>query len=138
MHAVLVTLGTDGDVYPYIGLGQILKARGHRVTLAANEHHAETARRLGFEFETLLWQTEYDRLIDNPDIWHPWKSALVGARLGVELLERHYTLVERLSRGPDSVLVVNPGVLPGRLVQEKHGRPLAQLMLQPFMFASIH
>ena len=33
MNIVIITLGTRGDVQPYIALGQGLKARGHRVTL---------------------------------------------------------------------------------------------------------
>ena len=36
MHAILASLGTDGDVYPFVGLGDRLRARGHRFTLAAN------------------------------------------------------------------------------------------------------
>ena len=37
MHVILATMGTDGDVFPHVGLGAALHARGHRVTLAAPE-----------------------------------------------------------------------------------------------------
>ena len=30
MHAILATAGTDGDVFPYVGLGRLLRARGDR------------------------------------------------------------------------------------------------------------
>jgi Glycosyltransferase family 28 N-terminal domain len=33
MHAILVTVGTDGDIFPYAALGSTLRARGHRTTL---------------------------------------------------------------------------------------------------------
>ena len=41
MHAILATMGTDGDVVPFVGLGERLRARGHRVTLVANELFAQ-------------------------------------------------------------------------------------------------
>ena len=37
MHAILASLGTDGDVLPFIGLGVALRARGHRVTVVASD-----------------------------------------------------------------------------------------------------
>ena len=37
MHVLLASLGTDGDVFPFIGLGRTLRARGHRVTLVSGE-----------------------------------------------------------------------------------------------------
>ena len=39
MHAILVSLGRDGDVYPFVALAIALHSRGHRVTLVANEHY---------------------------------------------------------------------------------------------------
>ncbi len=50
MHAILATLGTDGDVFPHIGLGVRLRARGHQVTLAAPEPHRDLAADLGLGF----------------------------------------------------------------------------------------
>ena len=39
MHAILANVGTGGDVFPFIGLGARLRARGHRVTLTTNDIH---------------------------------------------------------------------------------------------------
>ena len=46
MHAILATMGTDGDVFPYLGLGRVLRARGHRVTLAGPEPYRGRATAL--------------------------------------------------------------------------------------------
>src|SRR5262245_8029663 len=43
LHTILTSMGTDGDVFPLLGLGARLRARGHRVTLAANEHFGPLA-----------------------------------------------------------------------------------------------
>ena len=33
MHAILIAIGSAGDVFPFIGLARTLKLRGHRVSL---------------------------------------------------------------------------------------------------------
>src|SRR6476659_6339189 len=50
MHVILATVGTDGDVFPHLGLGATLHALGHRVTLAAPETYRLRAQALGIEF----------------------------------------------------------------------------------------
>jgi UDP:flavonoid glycosyltransferase YjiC (YdhE family) len=43
MHAIFATMGTDGDVFPHIGVGACLRSRGHRVTIAAPEPYRRLA-----------------------------------------------------------------------------------------------
>jgi UDP:flavonoid glycosyltransferase YjiC (YdhE family) len=50
----------------------------------------------------------------------------------------HYELIARLAAEGDSVLVANPGVVAARLVQDKLGRPLASIVLQPWLVPSVH
>src|SRR5258705_5299983 len=54
MHAILATLGTDGDVFPHVGLGAKLRSRGHQVTLAAPQTYRSLADSLGLEFRPLI------------------------------------------------------------------------------------
>src|SRR6185503_3974185 len=113
-----------------------LRARGHQVTLVANEHYQDRAVREGLAFRSLLSNQETEELIGNPDIWHPVKSALVGARLGRRVLQRQYDLLAALARDEDAVLVAYPPVFTARLVQEKLSRPLASLVVMPWMIPS--
>ena len=136
MHAILTSVGTDGDVFPFVGLGIKLRARGHRVTLVANEHYQAAAARYGFAFRALVSNQETRDLIGNPDIWHPVKSAIVGARWGRRTLQRQYDLLAELARDEDAVLVAYPPVFVARLVQEKFSRPLASLVVMPWMVLS--
>ena len=137
MHAILVSVGTDGDVFPFVGLGTRLRARGHRVTLVANEQYEASAVQEGFAFRALVSNQETNELIGNPDIWHPIKSAIVGARWGRRALQRQYTLLAELARDEDAVLVAYPPVFAARLVQEKLSRPLASLVVMPWMILSM-
>ena len=58
MHVILATVGTDGDVFPHIGLGRILRARGHRVTIAAPETYRDKVTALNLEFGALTTAEE--------------------------------------------------------------------------------
>jgi len=136
VHAILATVGTDGDVFPHIGLGAVLQARGHRVTLAAPEPYRHRARALGLGFCPLITADEADRMLGDPDLWHPLRSGRMMARWGRPLIPRQYESLVDLARNPGSILVANPGVLAARLVQEKHGVPTASLLLQPGLLPS--
>src|SRR6185436_13790877 len=95
MHAVLVSIGTDGDILPYVGLGVALLDRGHSVTLVASENYGPLARAHGLGFEKLVSAEENDELFGNPDFWNPLKAAPIGARWGVRFISRQYDLLAK-------------------------------------------
>src|SRR3954451_6741898 len=66
MHAILIALGSTGDVLPFVGLGRSLAARGHEVTVAANPHFAGLIARAGLGFVALGDEDEYEALCDSP------------------------------------------------------------------------
>ena len=135
MHVVLVSIGTDGDLFPHIGLGARLRERGHSVTLVASEDYQALAKENDFSFQALVSAEENRELFEHPDFWNPLKTAPLSARWGVRFLRRQYDLLAKLA-GPEMVLVANPGVFAASLVQEKLGVPLATLILQPWMVPS--
>src|SRR5688500_4119093 len=136
MHVILATMGTDGDVFPYLGLGAALRARGHRVTLAAPEPHRHRAAALGLDFRPLVTAAEIGRALDHPDMWHPLRSGPMMARWGGPMIPRLYEVLAALAREPGRVLVATPGVLAARLVQETLRFPTASLLLQPGLVLS--
>jgi rhamnosyltransferase subunit B len=136
MHVILATIGTDGDVFPHVGLGAALHARGHRVTLAAPETFRARAHALGIEFCPLVTAAEVERMLADPDLWHPLRSGRMMARWGGPMIPRQYEALAALAGQPGSVLVANPGVLAARLVRETLGIPTATLLLQPGLLPS--
>src|SRR5437762_1266214 len=118
MHAILTTLGTDGDVFPYVALGRALHRRGHRVTLVTSDKYAPLAAACGIDFISLLPQAEIDAALAHPDFWRPLKGPRLAARWSVHHLERNYHLLRALC-APDVVMVASPGVLPARLLEEQ-------------------
>ncbi len=135
MHAILTTVGTDGDIFPYVGLGTVLRARGHTVTLVASDHYEPLARRHGFDFRTLISKTENDELFHHPDFWHPFKTGALSARWGVRFIRRQYELLKSITTS-DSVLIASPGVFAAPLVHDKLGTPWVSIVLQPWLLPS--
>jgi rhamnosyltransferase subunit B len=134
---VLASIGTDGDIYPFLGLGVELRARGYDVTLAASEHFANRAANAGIGFCQFLSSAEFDEVLTRTDFWHPIKGPIMLARWGVRLLRRQYEVLSALVATKPTMLVANPGVLAARLIQEKPGVPLVSVVLQPWMIPSL-
>ena len=136
MHVILATVGTDGDIFPHIGLGRILRARGHRVTIAAPETYRDKVTALNLEFGALTTAEEVGRMLADPDLWHPLRSGPMMARWGGEMIPRQYEALAALVRDGSAIVVANPGLLAARVVQEKLGCPTASLLLQPGLVPS--
>src|SRR4051812_35639259 len=111
MHAILVSIGTGGDIFPYIGLGRVLRERGHEVTLVAPEDFGNLAAEHGLAFRAVVSAEENHELLSNPDFWHPFKCALVSSRWGMRLIERQYRLMSQLADAEQTLLVSNPGLV---------------------------
>jgi rhamnosyltransferase subunit B len=80
MHAILTTMGTAGDVLPFVAVGAALRAAGHRATVVAPQPFEPLARREGLEFEPLFSTQEHESLMGHPDFWHPIKGPGMAAR----------------------------------------------------------
>src|SRR4051794_35393731 len=108
MHAILASLGTDGDVLPFIGLGVALRARGHRVTIVASGQYADLVASHWLEFRELVTSEKMRALLSNADVWHPLKAARHTADWGRNMIAPQYRLLTELAASNDSVLITNP------------------------------
>src|SRR4051812_26584956 len=136
MHVILATIGTAGDVFPYAGLGVALKARGHSATLVTAENYRGVAEENGLDFSPLVSTEEHNELLHHPDFWHPFKTAQLSAKWAVRLLERQHHLFLEFGRQPDTLFVSSPAVFAASVAAEKTGRPITNLILQPWMLPS--
>ena len=135
MHVLLISIGTGGDILPYVGLGVELLSRGHTAALVASEDYEPLARRHGLGFHALVTCAENQELFGHPDFWHPRKTPALSARWGVRFLRRQYDLLAGLATR-DTVLVANPGVFSAGLLHETTGIPWTNLILQPWLLPS--
>ncbi len=139
---VLATVGTLGDLYPFIALGRALQARGLRPVLACAEEYRGHALAAGIEFQPLrpshrdlerdlgLTRAALTRaVIRRPDFLF---RALV-----LPYLRAAYEDMDALCAHADLVLTSSLA-FGARLAAERRGIPWIGIVLQPFMFLSAH
>ncbi len=74
MKILLVTLGSKGDLHPFLCIGLALKKRGHDVTLISSETFADIITTAGLNFISCSPASAYSDVINNPDYYDARKS----------------------------------------------------------------
>ena len=142
-HAVLVALGSSGDVHPFLGLGRELRRRGHRVTLVAAGWFRQVAEGAGLEFVDPLPDLDFVASIRDERIWDPLRGTpVILERFVRPLLEPVYRLIERTSAadaaaGWSTVVAASSLAFGARVAQEHLGVPLVTVHLSPSLFRGI-
>ena len=108
MRVVIQTLGSAGDVHPYVGLGRALRARGHDVHVLACEIFQDTVECAGLTFVQCGDTESYERSTRDPDLWHPRKglSVVVRDAIAPSLRPAYESIVELME--PPSVASRSP------------------------------
>lgn len=139
LNAVVVALGSAGDVHPMVGLALTLRRRGHGVLLVGPMVFKPLAERVGLEFAGLGSEEEYYEALRDPDLWHPIRAfPLVAKKLILPAMRPVYELIAaRRERDPVGTVVTAPATAFGaRIAQEKLGVPLVTIHLQPSLLRS--
>ena len=136
MHIVLLPFGSAGDVFPFIWLGKLLMARGHRVTMISTCLFAEAAEAAGIAFVPLGTPEEFESIANDRRIWKVGIGTKVVLDYAVEWSGEYLEAVESL----ESVdLMMAPLTAFGaRMAREKHGIPLITVHLQPMVLISAY
>ena len=131
MNILLVTLGSAGDVHPFIARGNEFRRRGHCITLVTNAYFKPLAEQFGFQFHALGDEKQFQSVIANPDIWHPRKGLQILIReLILDRIEETYEIISRL-KNENTVVVATGQMFGARIAQEKWQLPLVTIHLQP-------
>ncbi|MEP3478180.1 MAG: nucleotide disphospho-sugar-binding domain-containing protein [Fuerstiella sp.] len=139
MHFMLVAVGSIGDVFPYFGIGEVLRGRGHRVFIVASPYYEDQIRELGLEFMALGTSEQHQDLLSHPDAWHPRKGWILWLRMGgLDLMEELYDVVKQNYAEGETIVVGSWAAVGARVAQEKLGVPMATLHIEPDRFRSIY
>ena len=138
MKALLIGIGSHGDVHPFVGLGRVLRDRGHDVTVMANGHFEPLVRREALAFAPAGTDEQYRQLALLPDLWHPKRGLQLIMRNTLELLRPVYDFVAAEYVAGETVVVASTLGMGARIAQEKLGVPLATVHLQPASFRSVY
>ena len=136
LRVLLVPFGSHGDVHPLLGLGGVLRSRGHRVVVLVNEHFGPLVRGLQFEVEPMGEAERFEEALRDPDLWHPRRSFGVIARRLVEHARLALPKLEAWNVPGETVAVGGSLALAVRLASETLGMPGATVHLQPAVLHS--
>ncbi|MFG1693944.1 glycosyltransferase [Nonomuraea sp. NPDC049309] len=131
MRPLLITVGSRGDVQPFLALAAGLRAAGHRPLLAAPRRFAPLAAARGVEFAGLD-----DEMLALRDAVRGQgvRAAITAARSVKPLLRRLLDDEAALAAHPADAVVHHPKALGGPSVAEKLGVPaLAGLLLPLYL-----
>jgi UDP:flavonoid glycosyltransferase YjiC (YdhE family) len=131
MKIILPTIGTRGDVQPYIALALGLLKAGHTITLATHPCMRGLIESYGVEFAPM-----------GPDIDIGHEAALIRAnaphfmvgfmrvmKFSFAMLEKSHADLLEICRGADLILVSHSAA--GRMEADKLGQPTVSVTLMP-------
>ena len=133
---ILITMGSAGDVYPFIGLAHGLRNMGYSARIVTHVRYQKVVEDAGIACTSFGEESDFDKLGQNPLIWHPFKAfdyiVSEAIRPGIEPL---WQILEEFDPGK-TILVSTVLCFAARMAQEKFGFPLVTAVLQPSLFTS--
>jgi rhamnosyltransferase subunit B len=137
LHVLLPTIGSAGDVHPFIALGLALRARGHRATILTNPYFQPLIEQQGLGFLPVGAIQDAEEAMADPDLWHSRKGfEVVAQRVIVPAIALVYRLIETVAAA-DTVVAASGIALGARVAQERLGIPTATVHLQPAIIRSL-
>ena len=136
MRALLMAVGSHGDVLPMLGLSRSLKQRGMDVCLLANPIFAKAAETAGVPLHPLGDSEDYRRAENDPDLHHPTRGLRAVSRILARHMESSYRELVSLLDARPTVLVGSTLAFPMRCLREIYGLPMATIHLQPSVIRS--
>src|SRR3954466_13375422 len=138
-NILLLTIGTDGDVRPFLQLGAALKRRGHAVTLLTHCGYAEQAQSTGIDFVAIDTAEEHKRaLLDTQLLNNPH-----GMKRYVEhhVLPKIVTICDlvRARHRPGETILFSHSIalLHAQIAAEYLQLPLGMLFMSPMQISSL-
>jgi len=140
LRIVFATIGSFGDLHPYIALALELNRRGHRAMIAGSDVYRDKIQALGIDFHPL--GPDFNRVQAVPglvdQVLHPRTGAETLIRdVMMPNLRDSYADLSAAASGSD-LLVSHPLAFAARLVAETQGRRWASTFLAPFTALSVH
>jgi UDP:flavonoid glycosyltransferase YjiC (YdhE family)/glycosyltransferase involved in cell wall biosynthesis len=132
-NILLRSVGTDGDVLPFLCIGRRLKASGHNVTLLSHCSYQTVAAKAGLDFAALDTPEEYARFIqDEPLLNTPPGIPQFIRKHSLPNVAREYELIRQRCRQNNDVLVTRDLFdTTARIAGETLGIPVLWVFIAP-------
>jgi len=137
LHVVLVTIGSAGDLFPFLRIALALREAGHRISFLGPVQHAPYVRAAGLPFHGLPADPA---VLDHPDLWHPTRGFGVVWEATRPAMAAVPAYMAALPRDERCAMLVHPLALPEadlcRAVRP--GLRIAAAFLAPSNLPTVH
>ena len=134
MKIMLVAIGTAGDVFPFIGLGQSLGQQGHEIHLLSLGAHRSCAESAGLVFHQI---PGVEGVSNHPNFYHPTQCLFLFARqVLLPSLRPVYETVSSLDHR-EWIVISDQVSFGARVASEQQQFPLTTCIVSPFMLRSV-
>jgi UDP:flavonoid glycosyltransferase YjiC (YdhE family) len=132
MKVVLTTVGSLGDLHPYVAIALGLKSRGHEAIVATSACYQQKIESLGLGYRAIRPDSE---LVNDPDHMRPFMDLRWGTLRCLRdyilpVLRESYEDTLAASAGAD-LLLSHPLTYATRLVSERRGIPWVSTIITP-------
>lgn len=137
IHFVVVTIGSAGDLFPFMRLALALRENGHRVTMLGPRQHAPFVEPTGLAFHGLPAD---EAVLDHPDLWHPTRGLAVVWNATRPAMAQVPDVVAALPPDERIVLLAHPLALPEADLcrARRPGLKVAAAYLAPSNLPTVH
>ncbi|MFO1220614.1 MAG: hypothetical protein U1E89_19790 [Burkholderiaceae bacterium] len=115
---ILISFGSAGDLYPFVGLAKAFQRHGREVLLLCTGVHADAMSRAGVPWQPMGDGDDYRRALADPDLWHP--------RRGFRVLLRDYAA--STARLREQLLALLPAGQPTLVCSHSFAAPALDLL----------
>jgi rhamnosyltransferase subunit B len=139
MNVLLLTIGTVGDIIPFIRLGREFGARGQSVVVLTHSGYETLVRQAGLDFVPIDTPDEFQRFMDDGLLLHhPAGVLAVIQRHFLPKIQATAALLEAHNRPGATIIVAHANArLAAHFAAEKLGAPFIQLIMIPGQLANL-
>jgi rhamnosyltransferase subunit B len=137
IHFVVITIGSAGDLFPFLRMALALRDAGHRVSFLGPWPHQPWVSEAGLPFYRLPVDTN---VLEDPDLWHPQRGFGVVWRATRPAMAELPNFVQGLALDERVVLLVHPLALPEADLcrAARPGLKIAAAWLAPSNLPTVH
>lgn len=145
MKYLVVTLGSAGDLHPFLAVARALALRGEDVEVMSNAPYESAVRAEGLAFTPLGTMRDHERTATHPDLWHPirgfgvlWRHLAVPA---IEPVRARVMALHEATRGADGRsalrVLASPLAVGARIARMQAALPLCSVYTAPSNLRSV-
>jgi rhamnosyltransferase subunit B len=130
MRFLIVTLGSLGDLLPFLSITKELVARGHEVSIAGSSNFEPFVKGIGVEFTSVLASDRIQRPAEDARLWDVGRIWALGMeRVLAPAMRPTYELIRDRTRHDSCIVLARWAVFGARLAAEKLGIPLCTVYM---------